>query len=70
MSKKGFIEPREEVRQAGMQEVKVGKHELGKSLEELDVRKAMGPGEVSNCALKECTGSPDQKCPQVRWLSR
>ena len=49
-----FVELREEVRQVGLQEVKVEKHEIGKLLEKLDVRKAMGPDEVSNWTLKEC----------------
>ena len=43
-----FVEPREEVRRVGLQEVKMEKHENGKLLEKLDVRKAMGPVEVSN----------------------
>ena len=49
-----FAEPKEEVRRVGLQEVKVEKYEIGKLLEKLDVRKAMGPDEVSNWILKEC----------------
>ena len=49
-----FVEPREQVRLGGLQEIKVEKYEIGKLLNELDVRKAMGPDELSNWVLKEC----------------
>lgn len=38
-----FTEPNEEVRQGVLWEVLVQKHEIGKLLKKLDVRKAMGP---------------------------
>ena len=49
-----FIEPYGEIQQMGLQEVLVQKQEIGKLLEKLDVRKAMGPDGVSGWALKEC----------------
>ena len=49
-----FVEPSMEVPRGGMQEIKVQKQEIGKLLEKLDVRKAMGPDGVACWMLKEC----------------
>ena len=49
-----FEEPNKERRLEGLREIRVEKKEIMKLLEELDVRKAMGPDGVSNWTLREC----------------
>ena len=49
-----FIKPKREEQNEGLYEVVVERHEIGKMMEELDVRKAMGPDGVSGWILKEC----------------
>ena len=49
-----FVESIVEERQEGLQEVRVERQEIGKLLEKLDVRKAMGPDGVSGWTLREC----------------
>ena len=49
-----FTEPYREVQQMGLEKVLVQKQEIGKLMEKLDVRKAMGPDGVSASTLKEC----------------
>ena len=50
-----FVEPpRDAEHQEGMQDIKVDRQEIRKLLENLDVRKAIGPDDVSGWILKEC----------------
>ena len=49
-----FEEPSMEVPQGGMHKLEVHKQEIGKKMEKLDVRKAMGPDGVAGWILKEC----------------
>ena len=49
-----FVEPNKERRQMGLCEIKVERREIMELMEKLDVRKSMGPDEVSNWTLKEC----------------
>ncbi len=49
-----FVGTRVQVQQEGLHEVKVEKQEIDRLLKDLNVRKAMGPDEVSNWVLKEC----------------
>ena len=47
-----FMKPNKEMQQ-GLKEIVVNKWEVGKLMEELDVRKAMGPDGVAGWTLKE-----------------
>ena len=47
-------QPNKEGGHGGLWEIRVEMNEMRKLLEELDVRKAMGPDEVSNWMLREC----------------
>ncbi|MPC58306.1 hypothetical protein E2C01_052303 [Portunus trituberculatus] len=49
-----FTEPNRTLHCTGLQEIIVHKQEIGGLLENLNVRKAMGPDGVSVWALKEC----------------
>ena len=49
-----FIEPNTTEAEGGLKEVVVQKQDVGRLLENLDVRKAMGPDGVSGWTLKEC----------------
>ena len=49
-----FIEPNTIEAQEGLMEVVVQKQDVDRLLRNLDVRKAMGPDEVSSWTLKEC----------------
>ncbi|MPC76816.1 hypothetical protein E2C01_071248 [Portunus trituberculatus] len=51
---KDFTKPNRTLHCQGLQEIIVHKEEIGRLLENLDVRKAMGPDGVSGWALKEC----------------
>ncbi|MPC78159.1 hypothetical protein E2C01_072641 [Portunus trituberculatus] len=49
-----FTEPNRTLRCRGLQEIIVHKEDTGRLLDNLDVRKGMGPDGVSGWALKEC----------------
>ena len=49
-----FTELRGDMGVSGLKEVQVGRSEIKRILEKLDIRKAMGSDAVSNWILKEC----------------
>ncbi|MPC51500.1 hypothetical protein E2C01_045346 [Portunus trituberculatus] len=61
-----FTEPNRVLHCRGLQEIIVHNEDIGRLLDNLDVRKEKGPDGVSGWALKEC--KEQRLDPTLKWL--